>query len=74
MQHYMATNYEEPSWLTRMREASKQRPRTQFRKIAWSDLQRLLQERDILWHEASPESRSLIEAIRHPETDEKRPA
>lgn len=33
-------NVEELADLLLMREASKQRPRTQFRKIAWSDLQK----------------------------------
>lgn len=51
----------EPGWLIRLRPAAKQRPRTQFVKIRWHDLQELLRERDRLWHEASPETRLAIE-------------
>jgi hypothetical protein len=69
----MATTDEEPAWLKRMREASQQRPRTRNRKVAWSDLQRLLRERDVLWHQASSESRGLVEAIRNSESADKRP-
>jgi hypothetical protein len=55
---------EEPKWLIRLRPAAKQRPRTQFIKIRWHDLQELLRERDFLWNQASPETRSAIEALR----------
>lgn len=54
----------EPDWLVRLRPAAKQRPRTQFVKIRWHDLQELLRERDRLWHEASEETRAAIEATR----------
>ncbi len=43
----------EPEWLTRLREAAKQRPRTQFQKIRWYDLQQLLRQRDYLLDHAS---------------------
>ena len=53
---------EEPGWLTRLRPAAKQRPRTQFTRIRWHDLQELLRERDALWHAASDETRAAQEA------------
>lgn len=53
---------DEPTWLARLRPAAKQRPRTQFIRIRWHDLQELLRERDALWHAASPETRSALEA------------
>lgn len=43
---------EEPDWLVRMRQAAVQRPRTQFQKVRWSDLQQLLRERDYLLAQA----------------------
>jgi hypothetical protein len=55
---------QEPGWLTRLRPAAKQRPRTQFVRIRWHDLQELLRERDRLWNDASQETRSAIEATR----------
>jgi hypothetical protein len=55
---------DEPSWLTRLRGAAHQRPRTQFNRVRWHDLQELLRERDRLWHEASAETRRAIEAVR----------
>ncbi|SDI84753.1 hypothetical protein SAMN04488693_1272 [Arthrobacter subterraneus] len=68
----MTTSEDEPDWMARMREASKQRPRTQFRKIAWSDLQKLLRERDVLWREALPESRARVDGLR--QSDSGKPA
>jgi hypothetical protein len=55
---------EEPSWLTRLRPAASQRPRTQFIEIRWHDLQELLRERDALWHAASKETKAQLEAAR----------
>lgn len=55
---------EEPSWLTRPRPSAKQRPRTRFVRIRWHDLQELLREQDVLWHAASEETRSTLEAAR----------
>jgi hypothetical protein len=55
---------DEPGWLTRLRPAAKQRPRTQFVRIRWHDLQELLRERDALWHAASNETRTSLEAAR----------
>jgi hypothetical protein len=55
---------DEPGWLTRLRPAAKQRPRTQFVKIRWHDLQELLRERDALWHASSEETRSVLDATR----------
>jgi hypothetical protein len=52
----------EPGWMTRLRPAAKQRPRTQFVRIRWHDLQELLRERDALWHDASIQTRSALEA------------
>jgi hypothetical protein len=59
----MAEN-EEPGWLSRLRPDAKQRPRTQFVRIRWHDLQELLRERDALWHDASVETRKALEAAR----------
>jgi hypothetical protein len=56
------TDSTEPSWLTRLRPAAKQRARTQFQRIRWHDLQELLRERDALWHAASKETRTTLEA------------
>ncbi len=58
------TEDEEPTWLVRLRPAAKQRPRTQFISVRWHDLQELIRERDALWHAASPETRSVLEAMR----------
>jgi len=55
---------DEPAWLTRLRPAATQRPRTQFLEIRWHDLQELLRERDALWHSASAETKTAIEATR----------
>jgi hypothetical protein len=54
------TTSPDPEWLTRLREAAKQRPRTQFQKIRWADLQKLLHERDLLLTEASSSTRATI--------------
>lgn len=61
----MDMNQRDPDWLERMRAASVQRPRTRFRRIAWADLQKLIRERDMLWHDASTETRERIEALRN---------
>lgn len=58
------TESDEPGWLTRLRASAGQRPRTQFTRIRWHDLQELLRERDALWHAASSETRSTLEATR----------
>jgi hypothetical protein len=55
---------EEPAWMSRLRPAAMQRPRTQFTRIRWHDLQELLRERDALWHAASAETRSTLGAAR----------
>jgi hypothetical protein len=58
------TEAPEPGWIERLRPAAKQRPRTQFVRIRWHDLQELFRERDALWHAASPETRAQLEATR----------
>ncbi|MGW5238638.1 hypothetical protein ACWEOW_06880 [Monashia sp. NPDC004114] len=55
---------DEPQWLTAMRSAARQRPRTQFQKIRWAHLQNLLREYDMLWNMAPEQTRSLVEATR----------
>lgn len=54
----------EPHWLTRMRQAAKQRPRTRFVKIRWIELQYLLRERDALWLAAGPAMRERLLKLR----------
>jgi hypothetical protein len=54
----------EPTWLHRLRPAAKQRPRTQFVRIRWHDLQELLRERDALWQAASKQTKTSLEAAR----------
>jgi hypothetical protein len=54
----------EPGWLTRLRPAAKQRPRIQFVRVRWHDLQELLLERDALWQTASADTRSTLEVAR----------
>lgn len=54
----------EPYWLTRMRQAAKQRPRTRFVKIRWIELQYLLRERDALWLAAGPAMRERLLQLR----------
>ena len=63
----------EPSWLRSMRAAARQRPRTQFVKIRWIDLQPLLRERDALWHAATADTRALIKATRESDQYDYRP-
>ena len=58
------TNNDEPPWLTAMRSAAIQRPRTQFQKIRWAHLQNLLREYDMLWNLAPEETRTLIQTTR----------
>jgi hypothetical protein len=60
----MADDEEEPGWLTRLRDSAGQRPRTQFTRIRWHDLQELLRERDALWHAASTDTRTALEETR----------
>lgn len=55
---------EEPVWLVRLRPLAKQRPRTQFQKVRWLDLQQLLRERDFLLHRADAETLAAVEAMR----------
>jgi hypothetical protein len=59
-----ATDAAKPGWLERLRGAAVQRPRTQFVRIRWHDLQEPLRERDALWHDASPQTRSAIGSVR----------
>jgi hypothetical protein len=54
---------DDPSWLARLRDNAKQRPRTQFVKIRWHDLQQLLQQRDLLMHAADPATRKAAEQL-----------
>lgn len=54
---------DDPGWLERLRPAAKQRPRTQFIKVRWHDLQELLRERDALWLAASDETRETLTAL-----------
>lgn len=58
----------EPFWLMRMRQAAKQRPRTSFVKIRWTELQYLLRERDALWLASGPVMRERVLKLR--ETDD----
>ncbi|HXH58297.1 hypothetical protein [Iamia sp.] len=58
------SDIDEPDWLTRLRPAAKQRPRTQFVRIRWHDLQDLLRERDALWHAVSEDTRNAMIAAR----------
>lgn len=60
-----AEHKNQPEWMGRLREAAVERPRTRFRKIAWADLQKLLQERDLLWHDATPKTRDRLESLRN---------
>lgn len=56
---------EEPAWLGRLRRAAKQRPRTQFVKVRWHDLEQLLRERDYLDHGADDETHAALLSIQH---------
>lgn len=59
----MADNIE-PDWLTRMRQASVQRPRTQFQKVRWADIQALLREHALLLEAADVNTLRAIDALR----------
>ena len=59
----MAASPDETAWLQRLRPAAKQRPRTQFIKVRWHDLQQLLQERDLLLHHATDETKAEVERL-----------
>lgn len=59
----MAETTTEPGWLTRLRGAAVQRPRTQFDKVRWADLAQLLRERDFLLSEATPEAKATLETM-----------
>lgn len=56
----MTENQTEPPWLSAMRFAARQRPRTQFQKIRWSHLQNLLREYDMLWAAVPEDTRNLV--------------
>ena len=56
-------NGQEPDWLQRLRQAAIQRPRTQFDKVRWADLQQLLRERDFLRSQADERTRAALEAM-----------
>ena len=56
---------EGPGWLTRLRSAAQQRPRTQFLRIRWHDLQELLRESDALWRAAADKTRMALRATQH---------
>lgn len=60
----MATK--EPDWLTALRAAAVQRPRTQFQRVRWSHLALLLRDFDTLWQAATPETRNAIASTRPP--------
>jgi hypothetical protein len=55
----------EPDWMARLREAAKQRPRTQFRKVRWSDLQQLLRVHDLLAQRADASTLELVRTLEH---------
>lgn len=55
--------HDDPGCLERLRPAAKQRPRTQFIKVRWHDLQELLRERDSVWLAASDETRETLAAL-----------
>ena len=59
----MTANPPDPSWLQRLRPLAKQRPRTQFVKVRWHDLQQLLRERDLLVGRAVPGTLADLEAL-----------
>jgi hypothetical protein len=50
----------EPEWLNRLRQAATQRPRTQFTKVRWADVQQLLRERDFLLSQAGAEVQAAL--------------
>lgn len=53
----------DPSWLERLRAAAKQRPRTQFVKVRWADIQLILHERDFLLQQADRQTREAVAAM-----------
>lgn len=53
-------SHDEPSWLARLRQQAQQRPRTQFVKARWADIQELLRQRDFLLSQASVETRTAL--------------
>lgn len=53
----------EPEWLQRIRPSAKQRPRTQYVKVRWHDLQELLRERDFLLHQASRKTKAALGSL-----------
>ena len=59
----MATEVD-PDWLVRLREASKQRPRTQFQRVRWADLQALLKEHALLMSAADVSTLRAVDALR----------
>ena len=50
----------EPEGRQRIRPAAQQRPRTQYVKVRWHDLQELLRERDFLLHQASGKTKAAL--------------
>lgn len=52
-------------WLMRLRSAAVQRPRTQFQKIRWADLQQLLRERDFLLARSDNATRQTLAEMQH---------
>ena len=56
---------DEPDWMTRLRDAAKQRPRTQFQKVRWSDLQQLLRVRDLLAQAADAATLEPVRTLEH---------
>lgn len=59
----MTADPPDPAWLQRLRPLAKQRPRTQFVKVRWHDLQQLLRERDLLVGRADPGTLAGLEAL-----------
>jgi len=58
------TTTDEPAWLSALRTAAVNRPRTQFQRIRWAHLQILLREYDALLHDASPETLERLKSAR----------
>jgi hypothetical protein len=56
---------DEPEWLLRLRSAAHQRPRTQFQRVRWADLQQLLRQRDYLLAHADDDSKAYIALLAH---------
>lgn len=53
----------ESTWLDRLRDGAKQRPRTQFVKVRWHDLQQLVRQRDFLMDAADSVTRKAAEQL-----------